>query len=65
MKHDFVLNRFLQRPFEYNKEVELTTEVLQDINIEFALQLKFRQQTDLVGVQVDLMYTHQQYKILV
>lgn len=65
MEHNFVLNRFLQRPLEYNKDIELTPEVLQDININFALQLKFRNQTDFVGVQVDLMYTHQQHKILV
>ena len=65
MEHNFVLTRFMQRPLEYNKEVELTPEVLQDININFSLQLKFRKQTDLVGVQVDLMYAHQQYKILV
>lgn len=64
MKHNFNIINFLQEPMQYNKEIDITTEVLQDINISFSLLLKYREQTDNVGIQVDVMYTHQERRIL-
>ena len=64
MKHNFNIINFLQQPMQYNKEIDINAEVLQDINISFSLLLKYREQTDNVGVQVDLMYTHQEKRIL-
>ena len=64
MKHNFNIINFLQEPMQYNKEIDITTEVLQDININFSLLLKYREQTDNVGIQVDVMYTHQERRIL-
>ena len=65
MQQRFVINSFVEQPMQYNTDFIFTPEVLQDINIRFALLLKYREQSDMVGVQVDLMYTHQEQRILI
>lgn len=64
MEHRFNIINFMQQPMQYNQEIDITVEVLQDINISFSLLLKYREQTNTVGVQIDILYTHQEKRIL-
>ena len=64
MEHVFVLNYFAEQPLKYDEAVIITPEVLQNIEIKFSLILKYKENVDYVGVQLDVAYVHEDKQIL-
>lgn len=64
MEHPFILNHFAEQQLKYDDNLDITPELLQNIEIKFSLVLKYKENINNVGVQVDVVYAHESKQIL-
>lgn len=64
MEKNLRVNGFLERPFSYNTELQLTPDVLQEIDVKLAIAFKYQTDTNYVGVEMNIQYAHNSDEIL-
>ena len=64
MEKNLRVNGFLERPFRYNTELQLTPDVLQEIDVKLAIAFKYQTDTNYVGVEMNIQYAHNANEIL-
>ena len=64
MEKNLRVNGFLERPFSYNTELQLTPDVLQEIDVKLAIAFKYQTDTNYVGVEMNIQYAHNSNEIL-
>ena len=64
MEKNLRVNGFLERPFRYNTELQLTPDVLQEIDVKLAIAFKYQTDTNYVGVEMNIQYAHNSNEIL-
>jgi hypothetical protein len=64
MEKNLRVNGFLERPFSYNTELQLTPDILQEIDVKLAIAFKYQTDTNYVGVEMNIQYAHNSNEIL-
>ncbi len=64
MEKNLRVNGFLERPFRYNTELQLTPDVLQEIDVKLAIAFKYQTDTNYLGVEMNIQYAHNANEIL-
>ena len=64
MEKNLRVNGFLERPLSYNTELQLTPDVLQEIDVKLAIAFKYQTDTNYVGVEMNIQYAHNSNEIL-